>query len=145
MIGGKTAGKYTDTCWKKIRVADRNVLKAVGLLTSWYGTVLPSLGWVGGVTPRPLGFVVWVTAVVTGGVERIFRELSYIIASVCVRALAVPALAGLPADGLCGCAVILRTPCGTFTIIIAPFNRENRDVRSETKNRWHIPMFSIPP
>ena len=68
----------------------------VELLTFWHITILPSGGTVGGVTPRPLGCVIWIAAVVIGGFQNLFGELGDIIPIVFVRALAVPALTGFP-------------------------------------------------
>ena len=65
------------------------------LLTKWHETILPSDVFVGGVTPGPVGFVVWVTAEVVGVSQCSVRELRHIIAGVRVRALLVPALTGL--------------------------------------------------
>ena len=94
-------------------------------MTFWHIAILPSDGFVGGITPQSFGSVIWATAVVTSSSQRFFRELGDIIASVFVWALAVPALTGLPGLGDSYCTGIFRTPCGTFAANIHFFKEKN--------------------
>ena len=95
----------------------RNILNADVILTYWDIAIIPSSIFVSGVTPQPIGFVIWVTAVVTGVIQGIVREFRHIIAGVFVRALAVPALAHLPRAGYVSCTVIFRTHFCTFAAL----------------------------
>ena len=104
---------------------------AVELLTTWHIAVLPSLAWVGGVTPRPVGLVIWVTAEVIGGFQCIFREFRHIIAGVLVRALAVPALASPPGFGERYLTVIIRTPHASSAVTGTCVRRDSLSDTSE--------------